>query len=200
MRAFSFGTVLCGSVLLTCLAPAGAAENFSEQFIAAQLERAQVEPDHRVTIEVDQPVEVVFEVLLKRLADYSDDVVSIRFVNGVTANEANPGVGSERAGSERITTLANGDELVQRLLLVEAPYRFAYFTDMNKSTASVPIQYSIGHYVFEDLGNGKTRAQISVAYAPSSRLLSLFVRAGFSRALQRDFANAEKFLNSQSLP
>jgi len=195
VRAFSFGTVLCGSVLLTCLAPAAAAENFSAQFIAAQLERAHLEPDHRVTIEVNQPLEVVFDVLLKRLADYSDDVVSISFVDADKTTQSNPGV-----GSERITTLANGDKLVQRLLLFEAPYRFAYFTDMNKSTASVPIQYSIGHYVFEDLGNGKTRAQISVAYAPSSRLLSLFVRAGFSRALQRDFANAEKFLNSQSLP
>ncbi len=195
MHAYNLVAALCGSVLLTCPAPACGAADFSAQFIATQLERAQVDPDHLVSIEVNQPVEVVFDVLLKRLPDYSDDVASIRFVDGNAVMQANPGV-----GSERISTLANGDELIQRLLLFEPPYRFAYFTDMNKSTASVPIQYSIGHYALEDLGNGRTRARISVAYAPSSRLLALMVRAGFSRALERDFANAEKFLNSQSLP
>lgn len=195
MHAFSLGTVLCGSILLACFVPASATENFSEQFIAAQLERAKVDPDHRVSIEVNQPVAVVFDVLLNRLADYSDDVASISFITGNEAAAGSPGV-----GSERITTLSNGEQLVQRLLLFDTPYRFAYFTDMNKSTVSVPMQYSIGHYALEDLGNGRTRAEISVAYAPSSRLFSLFVRAGFSRALQRDFANAEKFLNSQGLP
>lgn len=195
MHAFTLGATFCGSVLLACMAPAYGAEDFSEQFIATQLQRAQNDPDHLVSIEVNQPVDVVFDVLLNRLADYSDDVASISFVNADAADQSRPGV-----GSERITTLENGNKLIQRLLLFDAPYRFAYFTDMNKSTASVPIQYSIGHYALEDLGNGKTRAQISVAYAPSSRLLSLIVRAGFSRALQRDFANAEKFLNSQSLP
>jgi len=195
VRTFIISTALLSYLSLSCPQQVYGAEIYDEQFIAAQLERARTDPDHRISIEVNQPIEVVFDVLLNRLADYSDDVASIRFTDADPAMQSSPGI-----GTERITTLENGKQLIQRLLVFDAPHRFAYFTDMNKSTASVPIRYSIGHYQLDDLGNGKTRAQISVAYAPSSRLTAPFVRLAFQRALERDFANAERFLNNQNTP
>ena len=170
-------------------APLAAREVFSAEFIRAELQRAKTGPDHRVTIEVNAPIELVFDALLLRLDEFSSEVKSIRFAPSGTKPEV---IG---VGSERTTVLANDKLLIQRLLEFEPPSTFAYFTDMEKSDASVPIDYSIGQYQLTQLEDGRVQAQVSVVFKPSSRLTGFIVRRALKNSLNREFEEAEKFLN-----
>ena len=191
-KAFVFGLKLL-SVILISLSPSqlAAAEKFDGQFIAAEVARAIASPDNTVEIIVAQPIGVVFDALLSRLAEYSESISDISFDNSNSQNSEAVGV-----GSQRITTMDDGTRLVQRIIIFEPPNTFAYFTDMAKSTVSVPIGYSIGYYQFSELQDKTVKAEVSVAYKPSSRLTAFLVRLGFNRALSRDFQKAEEYLNS----
>lgn len=168
-----------------------AASNYDNQFVLNELERARSNPDNSTMLEVAQPVELVFDALLTRLAEYTDNVATISFDHSAAQSPGVLGV-----GSERITTMDDGKRLVQRILIFEPPNTFAYFTDMAKSTISVPIDYSIGYYEFSKQQDGRVNAAVSVVYRPSSRLTAFLVRLGFNRALSRDFQKAEEYLNS----
>ena len=191
-KAFVFGLKLL-SVILISLSPSqlAAAEKFDGQFIAAEVARAIASPDNTVEIIVAQPIDVVFDALLSRLAESSESISDISFDTSNSQNSAAVGV-----GSQRITTMDDGKRLVQRIIIFEPPNTFAYFTDMAKSTVSVPIGYSIGYYQFSELQDKTVKAEVSVAYKPSSRLTAFLVRLGFNRALSRDFKKAEEYLNS----
>lgn len=176
---------------VTVIAPASliAQESFPPEFIAEALQRAKSAPDHRVTIELNAPIDVVFDTLLMRLADYSDDVKSVAFEQtGATPQPIG-------VGSERITVLESDKTLVQRLVEFDPPRTFAYFTDMQKSEADLPIDYSIGQYELTEQDDGTVRAQISVVLQPSSALTGFVVRRVFNRAMDRDFKRAAAFLN-----
>ncbi|GJM11675.1 MAG: hypothetical protein DHS20C12_00780 [Pseudohongiella sp.] len=167
------------------------ASEYSEQLIDAELARARQDPDNSTTLNVFQPIELVFDALLARLAEYSEDIESIEFDNNGSDGALTLGV-----GSERITTMEDGKRLIQRIVVFDPPNTFAYFTDMAKSTVSAPIDYSIGYYSFSEQQDGSVEARVSMTYKPSSRLTSFLVRLGFSRALSSDFRKAEAYLNS----
>lgn len=171
-----------------------ATSEFDSQFIDSEVARAIDNPDNSVEINVAQPADLVFDALLTRLAEYSEDIASISFDNSSSQNSNAVGV-----GSERITTMKDGKRLAQRIILYEPPLTFAYFTDMAKSTVRVPIDYSIGYYEFSKRQDGIVNAKVSVVYQPSSRLTAFLVRLGFNRALSRDFRKAEEYLNSLAL-
>jgi len=86
--------VLCAAIVIAPVA-LSAEENFSAEFIADALQRAKTAPDHRVTIELNAPIDVVFDTLLLRLAEYSDDVKSVVFaqtgVQSVCGNDGRRG-------------------------------------------------------------------------------------------------------------
>ena len=167
------------------------ASEYGQQFIDAELERTIVNPDNSTAIEVDQPIGLVFDALLSRLAEYTENITRIEFDHSSAADPTTLSI-----GSERITTMDDGLKLVQRIIIFEPPNRFAYFTDMSLSTVNVPIDYSIGYYTFAEQSDGKTAATVAVAYKPSSRLTAFLVRLGFNRALSRDFEKAQAYLNS----
>ncbi len=158
--------------------------------IEQELARARSDPDNRTAIRVEQPIALVFDALLTRLAEYTEDVASVEF-----DHSSSEPIGVLGVGSQRITTMTDGKILVQRIILFEAPRRYAYFTDMSLSTVSVPIEYSIGYYNFSEQAEGIVEATVSVAYEPSSRLTAFLVRMGFNRALVRDFEKAQAYLN-----
>jgi len=168
-----------------------AASEYDSQFVRAELERARINPDDSTTLSVAQPIEIVFDALLTRLAEYTEDIAGISFDHGGAENTGKLGV-----GSLRITTMDDGTRLVQRIIAFDPPREFAYFTDMSLSSVRAPIDYSIGHYSFTEQQDGRVEALVSVAYRPSSRLTAFLVRLGFSRALSRDFRKAEDYLNS----
>ena len=168
-----------------------AANEFDSQFIATEVARAIASPDNNIEIIVAQPIGLVFDALLTRLDEYTENISDITFDNTNSQNSKKIGV-----GSERITTMNDGKRLVQRIIIFESPNTFVYFTDMAKSTVSVPIDYSIGHYQFSEQQDGRVNAAVSVAYKPSSRLTAFLVRLGFNRALARDFQKAEEYLNA----
>ena len=168
-----------------------AASEYADAFIDAELERAISDPDNSTALDVDQPIEIVFDALLTRLAEYSEDITEIGFDHSEARVPGEPGVGSLRT-----TSMTDGTRLVQRIILFDPPQRFAYFTDMSLSTVRVPIDYSIGYYSFSEQRDGRVGARVSVTYEPSSRLTAFLVRLGFSRALSRDFRRAEEFLNT----
>lgn len=180
-------------VALLSMAPSwlNAASDYDNQFVRAELERARINPDDSTTLDVAQPIEVVFDALLTRLAEYSEDIAGISFDHSGAENTGELGV-----GSLRITTMDDGTRLVQRIITFDPPREFAYFTDMSLSSVTAPIDYSIGHYSFTDRRDGRVGALVSVVYKPSSRLTAFLVRLGFSRALSRDFRKAENYLNS----
>lgn len=168
-----------------------AANKFDSQLITAEITRAITNPDNNVEIIVTQPIGLVFDALLTRLAEYSENISAISFDNTNSENAKKIGV-----GSERITTMDDGKRLVQRIIIFDPPNIFAYFTDIAKSTVNIPIDYSIGYYQFSEQQGGGVNAEVSVAYKPSSRLTAFLVRLGFNRALSRDFQKAEDYLNS----
>jgi hypothetical protein len=170
---------------------ATASEFNDSQFIAQELERAKSNPDNSTTLNVAQPIDIVFDALLTKLADYSENIENISFDHRARVNSQGLGV-----GSLRITTLEDGTQLVQRIIVFDPPRSFAYFTDLSLSTVRVPIDYSIGYYSFNELQNGLVSAKVSVVYRPSSRLTSFLVKIGFNRALSRDFEKAEEYLNA----
>jgi ribosome-associated toxin RatA of RatAB toxin-antitoxin module len=168
-----------------------AASEFDAGFISLQLERAQKEPDHRVYLEIKLPKEEVFNALLSQLHEYSGDISSITFRHPNSSLSDNPVI-----GSIRISTMDNDEILAQRIISFDPPNHFAYFTDIEKSTVDVPLDYTIGHYRFIEDADGHTNVQISVVYQPSSSLTSFLVRRIFNRAMDRDFEKAEEYLNS----
>ena len=168
-----------------------AASDYDSQFVRAELERARINPDDSTTLSVAQPIEIVFDALLTRLAEYSEDIAGISFDHGGAENTGELGV-----GSLRITTMDDGTRIVQRIIAFDPPREFAYFTDMSLSSVRAPIDYSIGHYSFTEQQDRRVEALVSVAYRPGSRLTAFLVRLGFSRALSRDFRKAEDYLNT----
>jgi len=189
--AHLFGTLYCLALFFLLPAQLLLASEYDQQFIDAELERTIVNPDNSTAIEVDQPIGIVFDALLSRLAEYTQNITRIDFDHSSAADPTALSI-----GSERITTMDDGRKLVQRIIIFEPPNRFAYFTDMALSTVNVPIDYSIGYYTFAEQSDGKTAATVAVAYKPSSRLTALLVRLGFNRALSRDFEKAQAYLNS----
>lgn len=192
-KDFISQSVLCIFFIVFLPSTVVAADTYDSQLIGEELERAKRKPDNSTKLEVSLSIELVFDALLTRLAEYSDDVVSIDFDHSSSER-----IGTLDIGSERITTMADGKRLVQRIIIFEPPTTFAYFTDITKSTVNVPIDYSIGYYEFSEQLDGRVSAEVSVAYKPSSRLTAFLVRLGFSRALSRDFQKAEDYLNSIS--
>ena len=189
--AHLFRTLHCLAVFFLLPAQLLLASEYDQQFIDAELERTIVNPDNSTAIEVDQPIGLVFDALLSRLAEYTENITRIDFDHSSAADPTALSI-----GSERITTMDDGRKLVQRIIIFEPPNRFAYFTDMALSTVNVPIDYSIGYYTFAEQSDGKTAATVAVAYKPSSRLTAFLVRLGFNRALSRDFEKAQAYLNS----
>ncbi len=189
--AHLFRTLHCLAVFFLLPAQLLLASEYDQQFIDAELERTIVNPDNSTAIEVDQPIGIVFDALLSRLAEYTENITRIDFDHSSAADPTALSI-----GSERITTMDDGRKLVQRIIIFEPPNRFAYFTDMSLSTVNVPIDYSIGYYTFAEQSDGKTAATVAVAYKPSSRLTAFLVRLGFNRALSKDFEKAQAYLNS----
>ena len=189
--AHLFRTLHCLAVFFLLPAQLLLASEYDQQFIDAELERTIVNPDNSTAIKVDQPIGLVFDALLSRLAEYTENITRIDFDHSSAADPATLSI-----GSERITTMDDGRKLVQRIIIFEPPNRFAYFTDMSLSTVNVPIDYSIGYYTFAEQSDGKTAATVAVAYKPSSRLTAFLVRLGFNRALSKDFGKAQAYLNS----
>ena len=179
MKSFSYIFVL--AALFSFYFYSAAAE-LEEEFIQQELARTQFDPDHTVTFEVNAPSDFVFEFLIRRIADYANDAVSVKFDhnNSLTQDRLD-------TGSIRITTMENTEQLVQRILLFEPPFSYAYYTDIKASTIEVPLDYSLARYNLVELDNNRTRLQISVVYKSSSRLLSYFVRRAFNSALESDF-------------
>ena len=189
--AHLFRTLHCLAVFFLVPAQLLLASEYDQQFIDAELKRTIVNPDNSTAIKVDQPIGLVFDALLSRLAEYTENITRIDFDHSSAADPATLSI-----GSERITTMDDGRKLVQRIIIFEPPNRFAYFTDMSLSTVNVPIDYSIGYYTFAEQSDGKTAATVAVAYKPSSRLTAFLVRLGFNRALSKDFGKAQAYLNS----
>ena len=189
--AHLFRTLHCLAVFFLLPAQLLLASEYDQQFIDAELKRTIVNPDNSTAIKVDQPIGLVFDALLSRLAEYTENITRIDFDHSSAADPATLSI-----GSERITTMDDGRKLVQRIIIFEPPNRFAYFTDMSLSTVNVPIDYSIGYYTFAEQSDGKTAATVAVAYKPSSRLTAFLVRLGFNRALSKDFGKAQAYLNS----
>jgi len=164
--------------------------SFDSAFIDAELERVVSGPENSVTISVDAPVDYVFRFLMERLDLYTKDAETITF-------DTSAGEGTKGVGTERTTTMKEGGTLVQRFLIMEPTSTYAYFTDISKSTLSVPLKYSLAKYEFTEIGANKTSVKISVVYQPSSRLTGFIVRRLFNSAFERDFNNAARIMSER---
>lgn len=186
--AFKFRSMDAWLLVLLSLCGHGASAQLSEDLIATELERAAKNPDHRVEFTTAAPPGYVFNYLLTRLDDYSEAVQALRF-DSAAASEP-PSI-----GSLRVSTMAGGGELTQRILLLDEAREYAYFTDMAASTVNVPLNYSVGRYRFSETENGGTRVVVGVAYQPSSRLFGFVIRRAFNRSLRRDFERAAQLID-----
>jgi hypothetical protein len=180
--------VSAGLVLTNTLA---AAENLNATVIAQELQRTQSGPDSVASVTIAAPVAFVFEFLTNRPHDYTDDAASVAF------DHSNSGVpdGLGR-GSTRTISMENGETLFQRFLMFNRPMTYAYLTDMDRSTVSVPLNYSIARYELTELTDSTTALRVALVYQPSSRLLAFFVRRAFNSSLQSDFERAAEIIGT----
>jgi hypothetical protein len=184
---------LTSFVLLWGASVVNAQVSYGDEFIQKELERVVSDPENCVTISVDAPVNYVYRFLLERLDLYAKDAETVTFnASGEDSIQAS-------VGTERTTTMKKGGTLVQRFLIVEPPMTYAYFTDISKSTLSIPLKYSVAKYEFAEVGVKKTTVKISVVYEPSSRLTGFIVRRLFNSAFERDFNNAAKIMSERYL-
>jgi len=184
---------LASFVLLWGASVVNAQSSYSDEFIQTELKRVVSDPENFVTISVDAPVNYVYRFLMERLDIYTKDAETVTF------NTRDEGNIQASVGTERTTTMKKGGTLVQRFLIVEPPTTYAYFTDISKSTLSVPLKYSLAKYEFVEVGVKKTTVKISVVYEPSSRLTGFIVRRLFNSAFKRDFNNAAKIMSERYL-
>ena len=183
------------ALLMFSLIPAfslTAAEAVSDELIRQELERAATAPDSEVTFTLAASIEEAFDFLVNRLPEYSEDVASasLDHASSETTNQLD-------AGSDRIVNLKDGKMLVHRFLNVERPGSFAYLTDMSRSTADIPIDYSIVYYELTEEGADQTNLRVAATFKSSSSLLSLFVRRAFDSALEADFSMAARVLAAE---
>jgi hypothetical protein len=182
--------VLCALGIISHT-PLYASEAIPEDLINSELQRATTDPDSAVTFTVDRSPDEVFDFLINRLAEYSEEVVS------ASLDHSKSSTGELAMGSDRIVNLTDGSMLVHHFLQVQRPESFAYITDMSRSTADIPIDYSIVHYDLQDAGNGQTTLKVAATYKSRSSLLSMFVRMAFDSALEADFGKAQELLAAQ---
>jgi hypothetical protein len=184
---------LTSFVLLWGASVVNAQVSYGDEFIQKELERVVSDPENCVTISVDAPVNYVYRFLMERLDLYAKDAETVTFnASGEDSIQAS-------VGTERTTTMKKGGTLVQRFLIVEPPMTYAYFTDISKSTLSIPLKYSVAKYEFAEVGVKKTTVKISVVYEPSSRLTGFIVRRLFNSAFERDFNNAAQIMSERYL-
>ena len=167
-------------------------------FIAAELQRTRSDPDSTVSVSIAAPRDYVFDFLTTRLDEYADGAAALRFDHADSAI-----TGRLSRGSLRIATMDSGETLAQRFLLFTAPAEFAYHTNMELSTLSVPLKYSITRYLLSEINNENTELSVTVSYQASNRLFAFIVRRAFNSALRRDFERAaniiaEKYKNEST--
>lgn len=164
--------------------------SYGDEFIQTELERVASDPDNSVIIYVDAPVDYVYRFLMERLDLYTADAEAVTFDSGDGSSQAS-------VGTERTTVMKKGGSLIQRFLIVEPSTTYAYFTDISKSTLSVPLKYSLAKYEFTEIDADNTTVKISVVYKPSSRLTGFIVRRLFNSVFVRDFNNAAKIMGER---
>ena len=172
--------------------PVLAAPEISFEFIAAELQRAEKNPDHSVEILISAPIEFVFGFLSQRLDEYIADAVAVEFDHADSKTE-----GEVDIGSIRKITLEDSSFLVQRFLRFDPFSEYAYLTDMERSSLDAPIAYSITKYNLSSPSVNETTLHVSVVYKPTTRLLGFFVRRAFNSAFKRDFENAAQVIASE---
>ena len=172
--------------------PLLAAPEISFEFIAAELQRAEKNPDHSVEILIPAPIEFVFGFLSQRLDEYIADAVAVEFDHADSKTE-----GEVDIGSIRKITLEDSSFLVQRFLRFDPFSEYAYLTDMERSSLDAPIAYSITKYNLSSPAVNETTLHVSVVYKPTTRLLGFFVRRAFNSAFKRDFENAAQVIASE---
>ena len=180
------------TVILIVMPISQANSDFSPEFIRTEMQRVKANPDYKVSITIDAPIQEVFDFLLTRVDAYSPDARSVLFDHSNSKKIENLA-----EGSERITIMKGNKSLVQRLVKIDEPTSFVYFTDMQKTQLKVPITYSIADYEFIQQKNGKVIANISVVYQPKSRTVAPLVRRSFNKAMNRDFNNAKRILEME---
>lgn len=186
IRASIFVSIVSGFAIQSV------AEEFSDSFITGQLERVQYNPDHRVSFEVSAPIEFVFKYLSERVADYAENAVAVEF-----KDEGSNAVVEPEEGTTRITLMEDNDALVQRFLLYEPPFRYAYFTDMAASTLDIPLAYSLSRYELSAVEEDLTKLDVAIVYESSSRWMAFFVNRAFRTALNKDFATAVQLIEQE---
>lgn len=172
--------------------PILAAPEISFEFIAAELHRAETNPDQSVEILISAPIEFVFGFLSQRLDEYIADAVAVEFDHAGSKTE-----GEVDIGSIRKITLEDSNFLVQRFLRFDPFSGYAYLTDMERSSLDAPIAYSITTYNLSSPAVNETTLRVSVVYKPTTRLLGFFVRRVFNSAFKRDFENAAQVISSE---
>lgn len=193
VNSLNLRRLLLGFFIL-CQVATVAGQEITESFIVDELARTQSDPDSAISLAINAPRDFVFDFLTRRVHEYVSDARAVEFDHDSSVQAKQLGVGSER----RII-MASDEFLLQRFLIIEPPSSFAYFVDMERSTLSAPLVYSISRYQLTETTPETTQLDIAVVYQSSTRLLAFLVRRGFNSALERDFDAAVAIIEADYL-
>ena len=116
MKFFTPILIFFITVMLITIPITKANSDLSPEFISAEMLRVKTNPDYKMSINIDAPIQEVFDFLLTRVDAYSPDAQSVSFDH---YNSQKPWSLGE--GSERITMMKGNKSLVQRLIKIDAP-------------------------------------------------------------------------------
>ena len=150
--AAAIGTAHAG----TCAPPKGFSDTPPPEIL-----REQIFVTHTETIEVARSLEAVHAAASRPLEDQinkSDGLPGISGTYPLTPGEFGT------TGSRRLDCLTDGSSLVEQVLFSD-PKRFRYIVWNYTSEKADAVYYGIGEFVYEELGDKRTRIRWSYSFA-----------------------------------
>ena len=138
-----------------------------------------------VRMHFDRPQEDTFTYLLTEVDLYDDSIVEVTFDHSESETPGEFGV-----GSARICTFDDGKTLYEPILVYEPYEYYAYTTDPERSTMSIPVRDVVMFYQFEGQRDGTTLATVRAHYTPTIWIASPVIRSVFNRTVVKTFATA----------
>lgn len=139
-----------------------------------------------VMMQIDRPVDEVFDFLLQEVDVYSDDIMAVAFDNDSSVVPGQIGL-----GSVRICTMTNGKRLVEPLVAFSQNRYYAYTTDPERSTMKLPIRDVVLFYTFERKAPASTLVTVRAHYTPDVFApMRPIVNMLFKRNIDKTFAGA----------
>lgn len=140
-----------------------------------------------VRVSFDNQTNDIFTQLLTQVDLYDEEIEEVNFDHSASEIPGKFGV-----GSVRICIFRDGKKLYEPIVVYEHNKFYAYTTDQERSSKSLPIKDVLLFYSFEEKTNGSSLVTVRAHYNVKYALLSPIINVAFGRVLNKTFSSAAK--------